>query len=226
MPDGNNRQLALNPELLSYQLLRPRHVGLADVALIGEAYRCWSEVWSETFQELDGNDDLPSDEFTRQDEIGAIFHGYECIALSCFRWVDLGLGMAREDSYFRVWPEHVKDAATRDGSRVCVASHLTVSRPWRGKVSGFSLGKIILALTLDRSQAASEGSAMLGTMRDDNGMGRLIQSMGATKLATAERHGVPVTLIALYRDDARLPIDAKNEAIVRQLHRGFTGAHQ
>jgi hypothetical protein len=218
--DGGPRKI--DPDQLSYQLIRPRQLGLADVVVVGEAYRCWSEVWSQTLLELAGDEHVPSDQFTRQDEVGAIFHGYECISLSCFRWVDLSLAMELDDSYFDCWPEEARRAAVRDGTRVCVASNFTISPAWR-RVPDYSLRKIGVAMTLDRFLAAGDGTAMLGTMRDDRGMGKLIEQLGATRLGSSVRHGVPVTLIALYRDALRTSLDSNNESIVRLLGRHLVG---
>src|SRR5580704_8535273 len=61
----------VDTERLSYHLLRPQQSGPADLPLLGLAYRCWSEIWTQTLAELDGITRLPSDDFTRQDEIGA-----------------------------------------------------------------------------------------------------------------------------------------------------------
>lgn len=203
------------PEMLTYHLLRPRDAGVADVALLGEAYRCWSEVWSETLFQLDGATDVPSDEFTRQDEIGALFHGYECIALSCFRWIDLALPMHHADSYFRIWPQEARAAAAREGTRVCIGSHITVAQRWR-RVRGCSIRHVITALTLDRFRV-SGGDAILGTMRDDRGMHKLTAGLGTHALGHAQLHGVPVTLIAFYRSSVRPPLSERQEGIVRGL---------
>src|ERR1700712_5758269 len=106
----------IDPAQLTYRVLRPRAAGPADVPLLGECYRLWTEVWHETLLDLDAVEHVPSDEFTRQDEVGAIFHGYECIALSLFRWVDLAEPMHFDDSYFAVWPQAAREKASRDGS--------------------------------------------------------------------------------------------------------------
>jgi hypothetical protein len=202
----------LRPELLNYRILTPRRVGLADVPLVGEAYRCWSTVWSETFRELDGATHVPSDDFTRQDEVGAIFHGYECIALSCFRWIDMSNPMYRDDSYFNVWPESARATACREGSRVCVGSQITVAPAWRKT----PVRNILTALIIERA-FLSDADAVLGTMRDDRGMDRLVAGLGAETLGHATLHGVPVTLIAMYRSGRRPPLDPQSEALVRTL---------
>jgi len=202
----------LRPELLSYSILTRRRCGLTDVPLLGEAYRCWSSVWTEVVRELDGAGQVPSDDFTRQDEVGAIFHGSECIALSCFRWIDLSNPMYRDDSYFNIWPEAARDAACRDGFGVCIGSHVTVSPAWRKT----PVRNLLTALTIDRF-FLSDSDAILGTMRDDRGMAKLVASLGANTLGHATLHGVPVTLIAVYRTSVRPPLDAETEEHLRSL---------
>ncbi len=205
----------IDPDQLSYHLLRPGRIGIADVPLIGEAYRVWSEVWSETFRDQDGLNFLPSDQFTRQDEVGAVFHGYECVGLSCFRWVDLTMPMAFGDSYFEHWPESARDAATRGGTRVCIGNQITVAKEWRN-ASGGSLSAVVTALCIERF-LRSDADAILGTMRDDRGMTELTKLLGATVLGHANMHGGPVTLVAVYRGSQRQPLDPRNEALIQKL---------
>jgi hypothetical protein len=207
----------IRPELLTYSLLSPRSIGIADVPLVGEAYRCWSEVWHETFAELDNKSDVPSDDFTRQDEVGALFHGYECIALTFYRWIDLTSPMYRADSYFSVWPEDIRDAACSRGPRICVSSNFTVSAVWR-RAAGCSLKDVLGALVVERF-LASDADTLVGTMRADRGMSRLTDRLGFQRLrGNVIHHGVEVDLVAFYRDSCkRLPNSEADEAIVQAL---------
>jgi hypothetical protein len=209
-------------ELFSYRLLSPRSIGIADVALIGEAYRCWSDSWTATFQELDGVTHVPSDEFTRQDEIGAIFYGYECVALCCFRYVDLSSVIHRDDSYFRVWPEAARAEASREGSRLCIASHFTVAEAWRRTSIKSSLKGVLTAVSLDRF-SASNSDALVGVTRDDRGMSKATERLGANILGHGALHGVPVSLIAFYKSSWRPPLAAEDEPLVRSLGASFRG---
>jgi hypothetical protein len=209
-------------ELFGYRLLSPRAVGIGDVALVGEAYHCWSESWTATLQELDGVDHVPSDEFTRQDEIGAIFYGYECVALCCFRYVDLSSAMHRDDSYFRVWPLSARREACRQGQRLCIASHFTVAASWRRSALKSSLKGILTAVSLDRF-ASSSGDALVGVTRDDRGMSKATEGLGANILGKSELHGVPVSLIAFYKSSRRTALAAEDEVLVRSLGAAFRG---
>jgi hypothetical protein len=207
----------IRPDLLSYHLLRPRDVGVADVPLVGEAYRCWSEVWKEAFQELENRSDLPSDDFTRQDEVGAIFHGYECVALSFFRWVDLGSPMVQDDSYFSVWPQRARDAACAEGSNVCISSNFTLAAGWR-RASGCSLKDVLAALVVERF-LVSDASALVGTMRNDRRMNDLAGSVGLRAvLQGVIHHGVEVDLMVYHRATcSRPPASPLEESIIQAL---------
>lgn len=207
----------IKADALSYHMLEPRSVGPADVPLIGEAYRCWSDVWKQAFFELESSRDLPSDDFTRQDEVGALFHGYECIALSFFRWVDSSSPVFRDDSYFSVWPAAARDAACAEGSKVCISSNFTVAAPWR-RASGCGLKDVVVALLIERF-LASDADALVGTVRNNRGMNSVVYRNGFKPIfENAVHHGVEVDLTAFYRSSCvRTPTSAVDEAIVQAL---------
>lgn len=208
----------VDPAQLTYHVLRPSLSGPADAPLLGEAYRLWTDVWHETLRELDGVEHVRSDEFTRQDEVGAVFHGYECVALSVFRWIDLGQPMHGDDSYFAVWPQPARDKACRDGSHVCVGSNITIAPAWRSSV-GCSLKRVLAALIIERFVRAGRGDVMVGTMRKDRGMDKLMDMVGAERLGySVQHHGVDVELYAYFRRSSMRPaLDPENEAVVTRL---------
>jgi len=204
-------------EALSYHLLRPKSAGPADIPLLSEAYRCWSEVWKQTLDELDDVNHVPSDDFSRQDQIGALFHEWECIGMTSYRWVDLSNPIFKDDSYFSVWPRECVNAVCAAGTRVCIGSNLTVAAPWR-HANGASVKELLLALAVDRF-LQSDADAMAGTMRNDRGMNALGYRLGFHPLAhDVIHHGVTVDLVAFYRhSDKRDPLDADSEALVQRL---------
>ena len=202
---------------LSYHGLDPRNVGPADVPLMGEAYRCWSDVWKQAFYELENSRELPSDDFTRQHEVGALFHGYECIALSFFRWIDLSSPIDQDDSYFAVWPSGARESACAQGSKICISSHFTIAAPWR-RARGCSLKDVLAALVVERF-LVSDADAMVGTMRNDRGMNAVVYRTGFQPiLENVIHHGVEVDLTAFFRASCvRTPTSPVDEAIVQAL---------
>ena len=188
-----------------------------DMPLLGAAYQCWSEVWKQTFTELEGRSALPSDDFTRQDEVGALFHGYDCIALFFSRRLDLRSPLAQDDSYFSVWPKEAREAACARGSRVWVSSNITIHPSWR-KPANFSLSRLICALIIERF-LISDADVLVGTMRNDRGMNTVTYGLGAKPLLRdVTHHGVPVDLVAFFRDGCVRPaLDDGTEALVQTL---------
>jgi hypothetical protein len=204
-------------EALSYHLLRPKDAGPADIPLLSEAYRCWSEVWNQTLDELDQVKHVPSDDFSRQDLVGAIFHDWECIGMTSFRWVDLSNPVDKDDSYFSVWPRASVDALCASGTRVGIGSNLTVAAPWR-HAQGASVKELLLTLSVDRF-LQSDADAIAATMRNDRGMDALGYRLGFEPLAhDVIHHGVAVDLMAFYRRTSRRPLlDTGAEALVQKL---------
>ena len=208
---------AVRPEALSYHRLHPRAAGIADAPLLGEAYRCWRDVWKTTLRELDNLPDVPSDEFTRQDEIGALFHDYECIGLTGFRWVDTSQPMFLDDSYFKIWPTSASDAARAFGPIACILSNLTVSPAWR-RARGPRVMELLGCLSVDRF-VQSDGDVLVGTPRVDRGVNRLCYRLGFRSLMSdVVHHGVNIDLVAFYRRvSERLPLSSAVEALVTGL---------
>lgn len=207
----------IQPELLSFHRLSPRHAGPLDLPLLGSAYQCWSEVWKQTFAELEGKSALHSDDFTRQDEIGALFHGYECIALFFSRRVDLSNPLVHDDSYFSVWPREAREAACAHGSRVWLSSNITIHPRWR-RPANVQLSQLICALIIERF-LVSDADVLVGTMRNDRRMNAVTYGLGAQPLVRdVIHHGVAVDLVAFYRATCtRLTLDDSTEAVVQAL---------
>jgi hypothetical protein len=207
----------VQPDLLSFHRLSPRHAGVMDLPLLGAAYQCWSEVWKQTFTELEGRSVLFSDDFTRQDEIGALFHGYECIGLFFSRQVDLASPLVQDDSYFSVWPAEARRTACLHGSRVWLSSNITIHPNWR-KPANCSLASLICALIIERF-LISDADVLVGTMRNDRRMNSVTYGLGAKPLASdVIHHGVPVDLVAFYRESCtRVTLDEQTEALVQAL---------
>jgi hypothetical protein len=207
----------VDPQALTFSVLRPRNAGPIDLPLLGSAYECWKEVWHETLREVDGVDQVPSDEFTRQDEIGALFHGWECIGLMGYRHVDLGAAMFQDDSYFKVWSPAARRAACVQGSRLFIASNLTVSSPWRRAV-GHSVKELLLALALERF-LETDADAAIGTTRNDRGMNGLGYRLGFRPLERdVVHHGLGGDLVAFFRSAGkRPPLAPETEALIQTL---------
>jgi hypothetical protein len=207
----------IRPEELTYHLLYPREAGSSDAPLLAEAYRCWSAVWKETFRQLENLQDLRSDDFSRQDEVGALFHGHECIGLSFFRWADLGSPIVRADSYFAPWSAEAIDAAAKHGTRVCMGSYFTIAAAWR-RASGCSLKDVLIALIIERF-LISDADLLIGSLRNDRGVNALCYRNGFHLIQKdVVFHGIQSDLAAFYRATCvRPPTSDVDERIVQSI---------
>jgi hypothetical protein len=174
------------------------------------AYKTWSDTWKDAFRELDGNDTLFSDDFTRQHEIGALFHNEDCIALSFFNPQDFRLETSRLDSYFKPWTELIFQKFLNQGEWDClVSSYFTVHKDWRKSQENISVKDILSGLAIERFLLTNH-HFMVGTLRNNRGMNELGYRFGAEPIMkNLKHHGVEVDVVSFYRDKVHTDHDAK-----------------
>ncbi len=169
-----------------------------------EAYKLWRAVWKETLLQLDGNDEIYSDSFTRQWRVGCLFFNNECVALSFFQKTDFSLAVATDDSYFQAWARPDLDFLCQKGSDVLIGSNITVKTDYRGiAFDGVLLKDIILNFCI-RMLLESSCTVMTGTMRSNKGMDKLALRLGATLIRDRVIfHGVEVALVGFFPEICR-----------------------
>jgi hypothetical protein len=184
---------------LEYVVLPGRLPPRAYVKQYDAAFQLWNDIWSATFKELDGAEALFSDDFTRQDEVGAIFRGQECWALSFFRYVDLSRPADVTDTYFKVWPEAALKVLREEGNLAFVGSNITLAPAARDRTLPVATKDLLMSLLI-KNFLASEARVMTGTMRNDKGMGSCAYRHKATPiLQNHVHHGVSVDLVRFQR---------------------------
>jgi hypothetical protein len=208
--------VGIQSSMLSYSVLHSSRCSPPDMPLLIGAYRVWADVWRETFYKLDGAQSVPSDDFTRQDEIGALFHGAECIGLTAHRCIDVAHPLYKDDSYFAVWPSDALESAVTFGTRLFICSNLTVAPGWRGHRG--QVAELLCALAIERF-LKTDADTLVGTPRRDRGVNWLCYRLGVRSLARGViHHGVPIDLIAFFRKTCtRPPLPPRSEAIVKAL---------
>jgi hypothetical protein len=198
---------ALSPEdvrerLLEYRLevIPVRQTPPEFRASFEAAYLAWLKMWTPVFTPL-GHPPLASDDFTRQDEIGAIFRDSTCLAFTLYRTVDTESRAVRDDSYFRIWPELAVAALARDSPRILICSYLAVERAARRRSAGVSLTEVMIAMN-SRYLLESQASASAGMTRNDRGINTVCRAQGARLLASGLKfHGFDVDLVAFYKNE-------------------------
>lgn len=129
-----------------------------------KVYECWREILVGAYTEIGEQRPVNSELFTRQDYIGAVFNGDECVALCFYRWADANHPSFAQDSYFYNWsPEHIKMLCSR-GPRIIVCSNFMVHPKARGTKLGIS-GKDLLMGMVIETFIHSKADGMTGAVR-------------------------------------------------------------
>ena len=190
---------------LEFDLLSPRAVRHP---LLERAYEAWRDGWSDTLREVAGLGRIDSDEFTRQDEIGVLSIGGECLAVTGMRWCDTSSAMSAEDSYFRRWPAPALERIA--GSVVCVSSNLLLVPEWRGarvedaRGAHTPLKLVMLGLTMQRFLSSS-ARYIVGVSRNDRSMNRVGAELGFASFGRIQVHGIESDIMIGDPSSARAP---------------------
>ena len=171
--------------------------------LVKETYDMWREVWLSALGELDGATDLKSDDYTRQEQVGALLYEGEVVGSVFFTRVNLNESMWRKDSYFAAWPEEtmLEWGAKRPGFQLMVCSWFTLSPKMRRNATGLSAKQLLTSLSTEHMLQTEGCSGMLGTMRNNRGMNTVTYNVHATPILTdLQMHGVGVDLVIFDKD--------------------------
>jgi hypothetical protein len=191
----------LDADSLEYRLISPR--GPSSPALLA-AYATWRDGWAATFRELEGTPDIPSDEFTRLDQVGVLLSEGRCVSVTGLRWLDMSLPMSTQDSYFRTWPKHVLEAL---GPGLLGVSCNTIIAPaWRGGLVHPAQGDLLplkdLTLRMSlRRFLDSPAQTFAGVTRNDRGMHDLARELGCRRMAAIVLHGIESDICSWSRSD-------------------------
>ena len=167
------------------------------------AYACWMGVWTETYRELCQKDKIMSDDFTRQDEILALFQGSKCLGMVFMRSDSFSDPAMWHDSYFSVWPAFAIKRLTRHGSQFTICSYMTCAQDERGKpIEGkMKLQELLMALASRRFLELNT-DVMVGTPRLAVGMGNSCTLAGGTRIFMGQKmHGVDVECVEFTRSN-------------------------
>lgn len=122
------------------------------------AFKCW-------YNEHEKNAKLNSNDFTRQDEVLAIFYKGECFATTFFKEVNWDDETAALDSHFNLWNEETIEELISRGKNILICSQFTISQNFRDKKTDISWESILSGFNMKRF-LESETNAMTGELND------------------------------------------------------------
>jgi hypothetical protein len=166
------------------------------------AFLTWKTVWEEAAAELsDFPDKLYSNDFTRQDEILAVFRGSDCTSLGFWTEMDMTLITSKLDQYFQMWDDESFAKLTMHGKKIGKYSYFTVSKPYRSWSREVDVSLTDLQVGLFGYRLLdSNCSAMTGTTRNNRKINLVCERGGAQLLKKGlVQHGCEIDLMAWYR---------------------------
>ncbi len=179
----------------------------------------WKATWQETLFELDGNDYIPSDDFTRNDEIGALFYKDQPASLAFFTAFDMSHQVWRDDSFVKAWPKETLAMLSErfPGQNVLVCSYFTVAPKWRKSNAEISIKALQMGMVV-KHFLGSGCESMLGAVRNNKGMNKATFEAGAEPLVQNQKlHGVDVDLVLFERQKLLYREIPKIESVVEKL---------
>lgn len=187
---------------IQLHLMPARDCGGEFGELYTSAFSCWMGVWLETFRELTSRDRFFSDDFTRHDEIVALFRGAKCLGLVLLRTEKFSNPAIWEDSYFSSWPRFLVNRLSKFGDKFSIVSYLTGSQDERGKpvIGNLKMQEVLVACASLRFLEHGT-NIMVGTPRIEVGSGKSCAMAGGTRIFMGQKmHGVDIECVQFTRD--------------------------
>lgn len=147
-------------------------------------YNCWNDIWSTAYAEAkqQSDEDLRSDNFTRQDFTAALFYEDECAAIILFRYVDTDIATTYKDSFFEHWSEIHRKAVSRMGKKLLVCGNMGVAEKFRNKSLGFSVRDLMIGVVTEIA-LQTNADVTLSTPRRDKNVQGAAYKWGVTPIA-------------------------------------------
>ena len=170
-----------------------------------KTFSSWYETWdSFLHQEHHSPHKLNSNEFTRQDDVLALFYKGECFAITFFKEINWEDPTARLDAYFNPWTLDAIVGLTARGNNILNCSQFTITAAFRNIKANIPWKYILSAFNMKRF-LESTADAMTGTMRVKKGMGKMSVEAGATPLALNvvcnDHEAEPADLVAFFHPE-------------------------
>jgi hypothetical protein len=176
--------MELNANDLEIILLPGKNPPKQFLAKYNQAYLCWRQTWEHAFKlEMNHHEVFFSDNFTRQDEVLALFYKGECVGLTFFRGVNFAEKGTCQDSYFEYWPETSVHALCKHGKRIYVISQFTIHMDYRKNYFDLSLRDLLVGLCYERF-VNTDYDAGATAVRVQKHMEQAVSKVGATTLAS------------------------------------------
>lgn len=185
---------------LQFVLCSGRNPESKHAFIYDKIYNAWLQVWTQAYADINEQNPLYSDTFTRQDVIAAVLHQGECLAFILFRHADLNRPATLNDSYFEQWkPEDLKKVAGF-GDQILICGNFGIIPTARCEGLGFSVKALMLGYITEICLHSS-CDIVISTPRRDKNINSVVYTWGGMKIAENVDwgHGVQVDLTAFIK---------------------------
>lgn len=182
-----------------------------------KTYLMWKEVWTETYNKLEGVEKINSDQFLINEYCGVITYKNDPIACWLISFFDSSLESYYDRSYLLQYPDKiVKDEIERlSAKKVCLYNNITVSRDFRRQNPDLpcSIAWLQFSLAIKFYQY-SNSDVLFGYCRNEKMVNEMAFAHGARKLDSSIRHNVQVDYISIAQKDIKfdVPFDIRKNA--------------
>jgi hypothetical protein len=189
----------LGPENFEY-ILMPGKVPVAfqEVDYHNRLFAFWKEFWGEVLLEVTGERRrLSADDFLRQDRFALIAHNDQIVGIHAYSFFNIDSDAALDHSYFEKYfnGEFVQALRARKVHSVMTMEYFSVAKAWRGRRTGVSLAKVIVALGL-RLARERKACGTITAARADVPAANIARKLGAISLVDPiSVHGKPTELM-------------------------------
>ncbi|MBY0414581.1 MAG: hypothetical protein K2Q18_10460 [Bdellovibrionales bacterium] len=169
-----------------------------------KSFKCWHNTWDDFYHgEHHSSAKLNSNEFTRQDDVLALFYEDECFAITFFKEVFWSDSTASLDAYFNAWGPEAIEGLRKNGDRVLICSQFTVAKSFRNRNVDIPWKSILFFLSI-KCFLESKSDVMTGMMRVKKGMGKMSVQAGGSALALnvicKDHEDEPADLIGFFKE--------------------------
>lgn len=173
-------------------------------ALQNRVYDFWHSIWLNTFDELNGEKQLYSDDFHRQDEITFLTFRGEVISYFGFSFFDLALRSHTGHSYFKNYPDDVlAKLNAMNLTRVMTMGYFAVAPEWRKSSRGTLIAEAQLAMGYKRF-LESNSNALIAYARNNRKVNELCYMYGSRCIKADQLvHHVSVDFLYTLKNEVR-----------------------
>ncbi len=199
-----NNEIKLNIEDLRLEVFDPRKPPLLKQQdIYYGAYFLWKKVWLDTFKELEGQNQIFSDDFYRQNEAYAIFYQNDCVGITMHSFLDLKNPVHRDLKYFKAYPEGSIEAIENINVRhVLISNQTAVDSKYRKTYTGIAFGDVLIGLTVKRLMH-SQCDAFIAYTNNSKKVQEICYRFGAQPIVKGHsQHNVEVDIVCIKKDSA------------------------